>query len=137
MKNKLVVIIALCIVIPSVALSATDDAKANDPIRENPRSTIQSTSPDVRTSEQQEKPENYEGAMMAITQKFSTTLAAIGEAVQRGKISSAQGKEMSAEQYQLTQMQFELLSLWREIEQADAAPHARAPPRRIAVPLGA
>jgi Spy/CpxP family protein refolding chaperone len=130
MKNKLVVIIALCIVIPSVALSATDDAKANDPIRENPRSTIQSTSPDVRTSEQQEKPENYEGAMMAITQKFSTTLAAIGEAVQRGKISSAQGKEMSAEQYQLTQMQFELLSLWREIEQADAAriPDAPAKP---------
>ena len=46
MKNKLVVIIALCIVIPSVALSATDDAKASNQIRvsrspisdsENPR----------------------------------------------------------------------------------------------------
>jgi Spy/CpxP family protein refolding chaperone len=139
MKNKLVVIIALCIVIPSAALSATDDANANDQIRvsrppisdsENPRSTIHSTSPDVRTSEQQEKPEDYEGAMMAITQRFSATLAAVAEAVQQGKISSEQGKEMSAEQYQLTQMQFELLSLWREIEQPDLAriPDAPAKP---------
>jgi len=136
MKNRLVVILALCIVIPSVALSATDDAKANDQIRvsrspisesENPSSIIHSTSPDVRTSEQQEKPEDYEGAMMAITQRFSATLAAIAEAVQQGKISSEQGKEMSAEQYQLTQMQFELLSLWREIEQEDVGRITDAP----------
>jgi Spy/CpxP family protein refolding chaperone len=139
MKNKLIVIIALCIVIPPGALSATDDAKANDQIRvsrspvsdsENPSSAIHSISPDVRTSEQQEKPDDYEGAMMAITQKFSATLAAIAEAVQQGKISSEQRKEMSAEQYQLTQMQFELLSLWREIEQEDVAriPDAPAKP---------
>jgi hypothetical protein len=139
MKNKLVVIIALCIVIPSVALSATDDAKASDQSRvsrspisdsENSSFTIQSAGPDVRTSDQQEKPEDYEGAMTAITQRFSGTLAAIAEAVQQGKISSEQGKEMSAEQYQLTQMQFELLSLWRQIEQADVAriPEAQAKP---------
>jgi Spy/CpxP family protein refolding chaperone len=130
MKNKLVVIIALCIVIPSIALAATDDAKANDQIRvsrspisdsESPSSTIHSTDPDVRTSEQQEKPEDCEGAMRAITQKFSATLAAIAQAVQQGKVSSQQAKEMSAEQYQLTQMQFELLSLWREIAQEDVA----------------
>jgi hypothetical protein len=136
MKNKLVVIIALCIVIPSVALSATDDVKANNQIRisqspisdsENPDSTIHSTSPDVRTSEQQEKPENYEGAMVAITQRFSATLAAIAEAVQQGKISSEQAKEMSSEQYQLTRMQFELLSLWREIEQGGGARSPEAP----------
>jgi len=136
MKNKLVVIIALCIVIPSVALSATDNAKANDQIRlsrspisdsENPTSTIPSTSPDVRTSEQQEKPEDYAEVMMAVTQRFSATLAAIAEAVQQGKISSEQGKEMSAEQYQLTQMQLELLSLWRQIEQEDVARTADAP----------
>jgi Spy/CpxP family protein refolding chaperone len=136
MKNKLVVIIAICIAIPSIALSATDDAKTNDQIRvsrspisdsENPNSTIHSTSPDVRTSEQQEKPEDYQGAMMAITQRFSATLAAIAEAVQQGKLSSEQGKEMSAEQYQLTQMQFKLLSLWREIEQEDVARIPEAP----------
>jgi hypothetical protein len=65
--------------------------------------------------------------MTAITQRFSATLAAIAEAVQQGKISSTQGKEMSAEQYQLTQMQFELLSLWRQIEQADVAQIPDAP----------
>src|ERR1700758_2668878 len=136
MKYKLVVVIAVCIVIPSVALSATDDAKANDQIRilrstipdsENPSSTIHPTSPDVRTSEQQEKPEDYEGAMTAITQRFSATLAAIAEAVQQGNISSKQGKEMSAVQYHLTQMQFELLSLGREIEQEDGARIPDAP----------
>jgi hypothetical protein len=136
MKNKLVVITILCIVIPSVALSATDDAKTTDQVRvsrspisgsENPRSTIQSTNPDVGTSEQQEKPEDYAGAMMAITQKFSATLAAIAQGVQQGKISSKQGKELSAEQYQLTQMQFQLLSLWREIEQEDVPRTADAP----------
>jgi Spy/CpxP family protein refolding chaperone len=139
MKNKLVVIIALCIVMPSAVLSATEDAKANDQIRisrspvsdsENPSSTIHSTGSDVGASEQQEKPEDYEGAMVAITQRFSATLAAIAEAVQQGKISSEQGKEMSAEQYQLTHMQLELLSLWREIEQVDVAriPDAPAKP---------
>jgi Spy/CpxP family protein refolding chaperone len=139
MKNKLVVIIALCIVIPSVALSAADDVKACDQIRvsrspvsdsENPSSTIHTTSPDVGTSEQQEKPEDYEEAMVAITQRFSAALAAIGDAVQQGKISSEQGKEMSSEQYQLTRMQFELLSLWRQIEQEDVAriPDAPAKP---------
>jgi Spy/CpxP family protein refolding chaperone len=139
MKNKLVVIIALCIVIPSVALSATEEAKANDQTRvsrspisdsENPSSTIHSTSPDVATNEQQEKSEDYDGAMIVITQRFSATLTAIAEAVQQGKISSQQGKEMSAEQYQLTRMQFELLSLWRELEQADVAriPDAPAKP---------
>jgi hypothetical protein len=130
MKTKLFVIIALCIVIPSIALCATDNAKANDQVRvfrppisdsESPNSTIDSTSPDVRTSERQEEPEDYGGAMTAVTQRFSATLAAIAEAVQQGKISSEQGKEMSAEQYQLTQMQFELLSLWRRIEQEDVA----------------
>jgi Spy/CpxP family protein refolding chaperone len=139
MKNKLVVIIAVCIVIPSVALSATDNATANRQIRvsrspisdsENPNSTTPSTSPDVKASEQQEKPEDYDGAMIAITQRFSATLAAIAEAVQQGKISSKQAKEISAEQYQLTQMQFKLLSLWRELEQEDVAriPDAPAKP---------
>jgi LTXXQ motif family protein len=140
MRNKLVVIIALCIVIPSVALSATDDAKANDQNRlsrsrisdfESQSSTIHSTGPDVRTSEQQEKPEDYDGAMIAITQRFSATLAAIAEAVQQGKISSEQAKEMSAEQYQLTQMQFQLLSLWREIEQEDVARIPDAPAKPV------
>jgi LTXXQ motif family protein len=69
--------------------------------------------------------------MMAVTQKFSATLAAIAQAVQQGKISSKQGKELSAEQYQLTQMQFQLLSLWREIEQEDVPRTADAPAKPV------
>jgi hypothetical protein len=53
--------------------------------------------------------------MIGLTQKFSATLATIADAAKRGDLSSEQAREMSAEQYQLTQMQFELLSLWRGI----------------------
>jgi len=64
---------------------------------------------------------DYDSIMVAITQKFSSTLTAIGEAVARGELSSEQAVEMSAEQYQLTQMQFELLTLWREVGEKDSA----------------
>jgi len=138
MKNLLVVIISLCVVIFSGTLSAADDAKSNyrsgvsqSPISdsESPNSTIHVTNSDGRTSEQKEKTEDYGGAMIAITQRFSATLVAIAKAVKEGKISSEQRKAMSAEQYQLTQMQFQLLSLWREIEQEDARiPEAPANP---------
>ena len=63
----------------------------------------------------------YDSLMIALTQKFSATLATIAEAVKRGEVSSEQAREMSAEQYQLTHMQFELLSLWRGIEEQDSA----------------
>jgi Spy/CpxP family protein refolding chaperone len=59
--------------------------------------------------------------MIALTQKFSATLATIADAAKRGDLSSEQAREMSAEQYQLTHMQFELLSLWRGIEEQDLA----------------
>src|ERR1700746_2013835 len=59
--------------------------------------------------------------MIALTQKFSATLATIAEAVKRGEVSGEQAREMSAEQYQVTHMQFELLSLWRGIEEQDSA----------------
>jgi hypothetical protein len=59
--------------------------------------------------------QDYDSLMIALTQKFSATLATIAEAVKRGEVSSEQAREMSAEQYQVTHMQFELLSLWRGI----------------------
>jgi LTXXQ motif family protein len=65
--------------------------------------------------------QDYDSLMIALTQKFSATLAGIAEAVTRGELSSEQAREMSAEQYQLTHMQFELLSLWRGIEEQDLA----------------
>jgi LTXXQ motif family protein len=65
--------------------------------------------------------QDYDSLMIALTQKFSATLATIAEAVKRGEVSSEQAREMSAEQYQLTHMQFDLLSLWRGIEEQDLA----------------
>ncbi|SRR5579871_4908498 len=136
MKNLLVVIIGLWVVTVSGTLSAADDGKSSyrngvsqSPIfdSEDPNSTTHLTDSDGKTSERQEKTEDYGGAMIAITQRFSATLAAIAEAVKEGKISSEQGKEMSAEQYQLTQMQFQLLSVWREIEHVDVAQIPEAP----------
>jgi len=89
--------------------------------------TSRPTSPGLTPSEQKETPQDYEAAMVAITQRFSATLAAIADAVKRGELSSEQGKEMSADLYQLAQMQLELLSLWREIENQDPveAPEAK------------
>jgi LTXXQ motif family protein len=65
--------------------------------------------------------QDYDSLMIALTQKFSATLATIAEAVKRGEVNSEQAREMSAEQYQLTHMQFQLLSLWRGIEEQDSA----------------
>jgi hypothetical protein len=64
---------------------------------------------------------DYDSLMIALTQKFSSTLATIADAVKRGEVSNEQAREMSAEQYQVTHMQFELLSLWRGIEEQDSA----------------
>jgi len=65
--------------------------------------------------------QDYDSLMIALTQKFSATLATIANAAKRGDLSSEQARAMSAEQYQLTHMQFELLSLWRGIEEQDLA----------------
>ena len=64
--------------------------------------------------------QDYDSLMIALTQKFSATLATIADAAKRGDLSSEQAREMSAEQYQLAHMQFELLSLWRGIEEQDS-----------------
>ena len=74
--------------------------------------------------------QDYDSLMIALTQNFSAILATISEAVKRGELSSEQAREMSAEQYQLTHMQFELLSLWRGIEEEDLtrSPDVRADP---------
>ena len=141
MKNKQIVIIMLLFVsITPVALSARDNANDKNAQRtdtqltvstvEYPAFTAQLTDPAVTPSELKPTPQDYESAMVAVTQMFSARLATIAEAVQRGELSSEQGKEMSAELYQVAQMQFELLSLWREIEEGDTAriPDVQASP---------
>jgi LTXXQ motif family protein len=79
------------------------------------------TSPAVVPNDPKQVLQDYDSLMIALTQKFSATLATIAEAVKRSELSSEQAREMSAEQYQLTHMQFELLSLWRGIEEQDSA----------------
>jgi len=79
------------------------------------------TSPAVVPNDPKQVLQDYDSLMITLTQKFSATLATIAEAAKRGDLSSEQAREMSAEQYQVTHMQFELLSLWRGIEEQNSA----------------
>jgi hypothetical protein len=78
------------------------------------------TSPAVVPNDPKQVLQDYDSLMIALTQKFSAAIATIAEAANRGDLSSEQAREMSAEQYQVTHMQFELLSLWRGIEEQDS-----------------
>ena len=71
--------------------------------------------------------QEYELEMAAVAQKFSATLEVIAQAVQRGQLTTEQGQELSAEQYHLAKMQFEVLSAWREMLQQDLAQVPTAP----------
>ena len=79
------------------------------------------TRPAVVSNDQKQVLRDYDSLMIALTQKFSATLATIAEAAKRGELSGERAREMSAEHYQVTHMQFELLSLWRGIEEQDSA----------------
>ena len=86
---------------------------------DDPAVTDVPTSPAVAPNDPKQVLQDYDSLMIALTQKFSATLATIAEGVNRGEVSGDQAREMSAEQYQLTHMQFELLSLWRGFEAQD------------------
>src|SRR5579872_3760442 len=95
----------------SVLVTPVDDQAVNDV----------PTSHAVVPNDTKQVLQDYNSLMISLTQRFSATLATIAEAAKRGDLSSEQAREMSAEQYQLTHMQFELLSLWRGIEEQDSA----------------
>jgi hypothetical protein len=140
MKTKLFFsLLLLAVAVAPGALAAADEGKTNahtgrDQLRvtpvDNPSATNVSTSPAVVSDDPKQVLQDYDSLMIALTQKFSITLATIAEAAKRGELSSEQAREMSAEQYQVSHMQFELLSLWRGIEEQDSAriPHAEAEP---------
>ena len=88
---------------------------------DDPAATDGPTSPAAAPNDPKQVLQDYGLLMISLTQKFSATLATIAGAVKRREVSSEQAREMSAEQYQLTHMQFELLSLWRGIEEQDLA----------------
>ena len=130
MKTKLFISLLLLASVVPGALAAGDEGntKAHSgrnsvlvapvdgpPIKDAP------TSPAAVPNDPQQVLQDYDSLMIALTQKFTATLATIAEAAKRGEVSSEQAREVSAEQYQTTHMQFELLSLWREIEEQDLA----------------
>ena len=130
MKTKMFVsFLLLATVIPG-ALAAADEAETKAHSRrdsvlvspvEDPAVTNVPTDTAIVPDDPKQVLQDYDSLMVALTQKFSGTLATIADAVKRGDLSSEQAREMSAEQYQVTHMQFELLSLWRGIEEQDSA----------------
>jgi hypothetical protein len=140
MKTKLFCSLLLLVAaLAPGALAASDEGEINShtgrrqslvtPVEE-PAITTVPTGPTIAADDPNQVLQDYDSLMIALTQKFSATLATIAEAVKRGEVSSEQAREMSAEQYQLTHMQFELLSLWRGIEEQDSArvPDVQATP---------
>jgi hypothetical protein len=130
MKTKLLFSLLLLAAVASHALAASDEGEVNShtgrgqslvtPV-EDPATTSVPTGPAVEAKDPKQALQDYDSLMIALTKKFSATLAKIAEATERGELSSEQAREMSAQQYQLTHMQFELLSLWRGIEEQDLA----------------
>jgi Spy/CpxP family protein refolding chaperone len=131
MKTKLFCsLLLLAVAAAPGALAAADEGENNSHIGrkqssgtpvEEPAITSVPTGRTVQANDPKQSLQDYDSLMIALTQKFSVTLATITEAVKRGEVSSEQAREMSAEQYQLAHMQFELLSLWRGIEEQDSA----------------
>jgi hypothetical protein len=131
MKTKLFVpVLLLAAAMAPGALAAADGGDENvhtgrgllrvTPV-DDPAVRNAPTSPAVAADDPNQVLQDYDSLMIALTQKFSAALATIAEAAKRGELSSEQAKEMSAEQYQLTHMQLELLSLWRGIDEQDSA----------------
>lgn len=130
MKRKLFLSLLLLAAAVAPGALATDESKTSPhtgtgqslvtPVEDRANTTM-STDPTIVANDPKQALQDYDSLMIAITQKFSATLATIAEAAKQGELSSDQAKEISAEQYQLTHMQFELLSLWRGIEEQDLA----------------
>jgi hypothetical protein len=90
------------------------------PVEQEASTNVQ-TGPGAVANDPKEALQDYDATLMAITEKFSRTLAAIVDAIKRGELTTDQGRELSAQQYQLVQMQFELVSLWRAMQEQDSA----------------
>jgi len=128
MKAQLILIVVLITVVPVLSPAQTKSGADSAPT--NLAGTPDSLVPDPGTTNVPDAPtsprpqqvlQKYEVAMVAITQNFSAKVAGITEAVQQGKMSSQEGKTLSGEQYLIAQMQFQLLSAWRQIEEQNLA----------------
>jgi Spy/CpxP family protein refolding chaperone len=127
MKAKLIlIIIILMTVIP--ALSSAQAKSLNDSAPTNPPAAADSllTGPagpgpagTAAAPGSEDALQEYQTVMVTITRNFTANLAGITEAVQEGKMSSEEGKTSTAEQYLIANMQFQLLSAWRQMDKQD------------------
>jgi len=130
MKTKLFVSILVLVSVVPGALAAGAEGETNvhtgsgqllvTPVEDSASPNVQ-TDPGVLANDPKQASQDFDSILIAITEKFSGTLAAIADAIKRGELTTDQGREISAQQYQLVQMQFELVSLWREMEEQDSA----------------
>jgi hypothetical protein len=111
MKTKLFLSLLLLASVVPGAHAAGDEGDTNAHSRRNsvlvtpvddPAVEDVPTSPAAVPNDPKQVLQDYDSLMIALTQKFSATLATIAEAVKRGEVSSEQARETSAEQYQLT-----------------------------------
>lgn len=130
MKTTLFFSILVLVSVAPVAFAAGDEGGTNVHVNsdqsvitpaENSPSISPPTGPAVLPNDPKQSLQDYDSTLMAITEKFTGTLTSIADAIKRGEITTDQGREISAEQYQIVQMQFELVSLWRQMEEKDSA----------------
>src|SRR5258707_4041503 len=130
MKTRMFLSLLLLAAVVPGALAAADEAETKAHNRrdsvvvipvEDPAVTNVPTNTAIVPDDPKQVLQDYDSLMTALTQKFSATLATIADDAKRGDLTSEQAREMSAEHYQLTHMQFELLSLWHGIEEQDLA----------------
>ena len=105
----------------SPAISTAEPSVASDAL------TNVLAAPSATPRGPQDQLQDYEAGMVSITQQFSAKIAVIAGAVQRGELSREQGEDISAEQYEMAQMQFNLLSALHEMLAQDLARAAAAP----------
>lgn len=131
MKAKSFFIISLLFFIVPLTLQALTDPAADD-TRSIQIGTTASQADDIAVENviaapsalprgPQDVINDYATEMAGITDRFSAKVAAIAQAVQGGQLSSEQGQALTTEQYQMAQMQFELLSAWRDMLAQDLA----------------
>jgi LTXXQ motif family protein len=127
MKAKLILTAILMIVIPVLSsaqtksegnMAPTNPVDGHDAPVPSPGSTNVLSTPAFPAPEQ--VLQEYEAAMVVITQNFSAKLTGITEAVQQGTMSREEGKTSTAAQYLLAQMQLQLLNVWRQIDEDQA-----------------
>ena len=126
MKAKLILIVILMTVIPALSPAQTQSGADSAPTNLSGAPDLQVPNPGPvpaapASPGSQQVLQEYEAAMVAITQNFSANLAGITKAVQQGQMSSEEGRTSSAEHYLIAQMQFQLLSAWRQMEEQDVA----------------